>query len=63
VKFKKGDIVVCVDESITYDLKKGHVYIVRSTALNHVQVVGKSHYISSERFREATEMDKALEGL
>jgi hypothetical protein len=66
MKFKKGDKVVCI-EPIHDFLKLGHIYEVSGDSFilddNIYVTVLKTETVYARRFREATEMDLALEGL
>jgi hypothetical protein len=66
MSFKKGDKVVCI-ELIHDFLKLGHIYEVSCDSFilddNIYITVLKTETVYARRFREATEMDKALEGL
>ncbi len=64
MKFKKGDKVVCIKGLVGLKLIEGKIYTVRSIfSKRYIKIKGSHYEFCPERFREATEMDKALEGL
>jgi hypothetical protein len=66
MNFKKGDKVVCI-EPMYGILKLGHIYEVSDDSFilgdNIYVTVLKTETVYARRFREATAIDEALEGL
>ena len=64
MSFKEGDKVVCIGTSPILGIEEGRIYTIKKiVGENLIQIEENMYEVYSGRFREATAMDIALEGL